>query len=92
MLRRWTVHPSPELHILTLNSRTIDNPMTTMDTCTLQPAIHVLGRLLATVPDSALLVMVETTHPEYYIHGRRTLHMGSGCLHDNSCVGIEMLI
>ena len=39
--------------------------MTTMDTCTLQPAIHVLGKLLATVPDSALLVMVETTHPEY---------------------------
>ena len=34
--------------------------MTAMDTCTLQPAIHMLG-----VPDSALLVMVETTHPEY---------------------------
>ena len=33
--------------------------MTTMDTCTLQPAIHMLG-----VPDSAL-VMVEITHPEY---------------------------
>ena len=53
--------------------------MTTMDTCTLHLAIQVLGRLLTTVPYSALLVMVETTHPPTQntnIHGRRTLHMG----------------
>ena len=46
-----------------------------------------------TVPESALLVMAETAHPEdTNIHDRRNLHMGGGCLHSNSCVSIEMLI
>ena len=46
-----------------------------------------------TVPESALLVMAETAHPEdTNIRDRRNLHMGDGCLHSNSCVSIEMLI